>query len=170
MDDARYLEIGTWKGSTICSAMCNNNMTCVCIDNWSEFGGPKNEFLESFAKYKGSNNAIFIESDCWNVDITTLGKFNIYMYDGHHSETSHYKALSYYLPCLDNVFIYIVDDWNVTSVQVGTLTSIKDNNCEILYQNEILTRSLNGIGQPYDWWCGISIFVLKKNIIKHPSF
>ena len=41
MNDSRYLEIGTWKGSSICSAMCNNNMTCVAIDNWSEFGGPK---------------------------------------------------------------------------------------------------------------------------------
>ena len=34
MDDARYLEIGTWKGSSICSAMCGNKMDyAVCIDN-----------------------------------------------------------------------------------------------------------------------------------------
>ena len=33
MKDARYLEIGTWKGSSICSAMCNNKMTCLAIDN-----------------------------------------------------------------------------------------------------------------------------------------
>ena len=37
--DARYLEIGTWKGSSVCSAMCNNKATVVCVDNWSEFGG-----------------------------------------------------------------------------------------------------------------------------------
>ena len=45
MKEARYLEIGTWKGSSICSAMCNNKMTCVAIDNRSEFGGTKKEFL-----------------------------------------------------------------------------------------------------------------------------
>ena len=33
MNNARYLEIGTWKGSSICSAMCNNKMSCVAIDN-----------------------------------------------------------------------------------------------------------------------------------------
>ena len=44
-ENARYLEIGTWKGSSVCSAMCNNKATVVCIDNWSEFGGPKYEFL-----------------------------------------------------------------------------------------------------------------------------
>ena len=26
--------------------------------------------------------AIFIEKNCWDIDVTTLGKFNIYMYDG----------------------------------------------------------------------------------------
>jgi len=34
-EDARYLEIGTWKGSSVCSAMCNNQAKVVCIDNWS---------------------------------------------------------------------------------------------------------------------------------------
>jgi len=61
-DDARYLEIGTWKGSSVCSAMYKNNATVVCIDNWSEFGGPKNEFLQNFSTYKGNNDATFIEN------------------------------------------------------------------------------------------------------------
>ena len=47
-EDSRYLEIGTWKGSSVCSAMCGNKAKVVCIDNWSEFGGPKNEFLQNF--------------------------------------------------------------------------------------------------------------------------
>ena len=49
-EDARYLEIGTWKGSSVCSAMCGNKAKVVCIDNWSEFGGPKAEFLVNFEK------------------------------------------------------------------------------------------------------------------------
>ena len=48
--DSRYLEIGTWKGSSVCSAMCGNNAKVVCIDNWSEFGGPKQVFLQNFNK------------------------------------------------------------------------------------------------------------------------
>ena len=36
-DDARYLEIGTCKGSSVCSAMNNNNVMIICVDNWSEF-------------------------------------------------------------------------------------------------------------------------------------
>ena len=159
MNDARYLEIGTWKGSSLCAAMCNNKMTCVAIDNWSEFGGPKNVFFDNFNKFKGKNNAIFIEKNCWEIDVTTIGKFNIYMYDGNHNEESHLKALNYYLPCLDTEFIYLVDDWNYMRVIRGTLNSIKENNLEILYKKEIFTRS----NSPHNaWHNGLCIFVLRK--------
>tara|TARA_Y100000590_G_scaffold288146_1_gene324418 strand:+ start:126 stop:836 length:711 start_codon:yes stop_codon:yes gene_type:complete len=170
--EARYLEIGTWKGSSLCSAMCNNKMTCVAIDNWSEFGGPKNTFLENFNKFKGENNATFIEKNCWNIDVSKLEKFNIFMYDGNHNETSHFRALNHYLPCLDDEFIYLVDDWNWPNVRDGTNKSIKDNKCEILYQKEILTNDEvhpgwgkgpgERAGKDGDWHNGISIFVLKK--------
>ena len=161
MKEARYLEIGTWKGSSICSAMCNNKITCLAIDNWSQFGGAKNKniFLENFNKFKGENNATFIEKNCWDIDVSTLGKFNIYMYDGNHSETSHFQALNHYLPCLDDEFIYLVDDWNHPPVRTGTISSIKENKIEILYQKEIFTPSNNSKN---DWHNGICIFVLKK--------
>ena len=159
MADARYLEIGTWKGSSLCSAMCNNEMTCVAVDNWSEFGGPREEFLANFNKFKGKNNATFIERNCWDIDTRTLGMFNIYMYDGNHTETSHYQALHHFLPCLDDEFIYLVDDWNWDSVRSGTLKSISDNNCEMVYRKEIFTPSND---HRNDWHNGICIFVLRK--------
>ena len=81
------------------------------------------------------------------------------MYDGNHTETSHFQALNHYLPCLDNEFIYLVDDWNCTKVRNGTIKSIKYNNCEILYQKEIFTK---GNDSNNDWHNGICIFVLKK--------
>ena len=166
MNDARYLEIGTWKGSSICSAMYNNEMVCLAIDNWSEFGGPKDEFLVNFNKFKGQNNATFIEDNCWNIDVSELGKFNIYMYDGNHDESSHFRALNHYLPCLDSEFIYLIDDWDVDHVRTGTRRSIKDNNCEVLYEKEIFSaESFCGIqhGAINDWHNGICIYVLTNN-------
>jgi hypothetical protein len=50
IDNPRYLEVGCWKGSTSCSAIYNNNVIAYCIDNWSEFGGPKNIFCENVQK------------------------------------------------------------------------------------------------------------------------
>jgi predicted O-methyltransferase YrrM len=164
--DARYLEIGTWKGSSVCSAMCGNKATVVCIDNWSEFGGPKEEFITNFNTYKGENNASFIEKDCFQVDTYTLPKFNIYMYDGNHSKDSHYNALLHYYNCLDNTFIFIVDDWNWRDVREGTFDSIRKLKLDVLYEKEIrLTQDNSHTDQQYGretWWNGIYIAVLHK--------
>jgi hypothetical protein len=53
LNDARYLEIGTWKGSTVSAAMYGNKANIVCIDNWSEFGNFYQELQISINEYKG---------------------------------------------------------------------------------------------------------------------
>jgi hypothetical protein len=168
MPDARYLEIGTWKGSSVCSAMCNNKAKVLCIDNWSEFDGPKNEFLSNFNAYKGENEAYFIESDCFEVNVSKLSKFNIYMYDGNHSEESHYNALVHFYNCLEDTFIFIVDDWDWEHVRKSTLTSIQRLKLNVLYEREIITlktpnKVINGRGGKDHWWNGIYVAILQKN-------
>lgn len=168
MPNARYLEIGTWKGSSVCSAMFGNQMTCVCIDNWSQCGGPKDEFIRNFNRFKGLNNAVFYENDCWSPELIKSlkdKKFNIYLYDGEHSEESHYRALIRYLPCLDDTFIYVVDDWNDNNVRRGTMRAIEDANLEMLWKQETRltfdgTHTEVSLGKR-TWWNGISIFVLR---------
>ena len=146
--------------------MCGNKATIVCIDNWSEFGGPKSEFLNNFYKFKGDNNATFIEDDCFKVDVLTLPKFNIYMYDGNHTNDSHYKALLHYYNCLDDLFIFIVDDWNWIDVRDGTMNSIRKLKLKILYEKEIrLTFDNSHTQQPLaseTWHNGIYVAILKK--------
>ncbi len=168
MPDARYLEIGTWKGSSVCSAMCNNKAKVVCIDNWSEFGGPKNEFLSNFNAYKGENEAYFIESNCFKVNVSKLPKFNIYMYDGNHDEESHYNALVHFYNCLDDTFIFIVDDWDWEHVRKSTLSSIQRLKLNVLYEREIITANtpnkvINGGTGKNHWWNGIYVGILQKN-------
>jgi hypothetical protein len=166
-EDARYLEIGTWKGSSVCSAMCANKAIVICIDNWSEFGGPKSEFLKNFEIFKGDNHATFIENDCYKVDVSTLPKFNIYMYDGNHTNDSHYKALLHYYDCLDDVFIFIVDDWNWKDVRDGTNNSIQTLKLKVLYEKEIRTTNDDthpqwGSPEQQAWHNGIYVAILQK--------
>jgi len=167
-EDSRYLEIGLWKGSTLCSAMYGNKSTIIGIDNWSEFGGPKDEFLINFEKFKGENNVTILEQDCFTVDKALLPKFNIYMYDGDHLEGSHYKALSYFYECLDDTFIYIVDDWNWDQVRKGTEQVIKDLNLTIFYEKEIRTTHDGshpewGSQEQKEYHNGMYVAVLQKS-------
>jgi hypothetical protein len=154
------LEIGTWKGSSVCSAMCGNSASVVCIDNWSEFNGPKNDFLTNFEQHKGNNTASFIESDCFSVDVSLLPKFNTYLYDGNHTAESHSKALSYYYQCLDDVFIFVVDDWNEDYIRKTTFESIDLLNLDPIYESEKTTSGCT------DWWNGLYVGVLRKTTVK----
>ena len=104
-----------------------------------------------------------------NVDYSTLGKFNIYFFDGPHEEDDQYDALSYALPSLDDTFILIVDDWNDPRPRNGTEKAIKELDISILYSMQI--RTSNGVDVVYptphvlensDWHNGYYIAVCKK--------
>ena len=162
-EDARYLEIGTWKGSSVCSAMCGNKAKILCIDNWTELGAPRSEFFSNFDTYKGENDATFLEEDCFKIDVSQLPKFNIYMYDGNHEETSHYMALIHFYSCLDDMFIFIVDDWNWVNVRDGTYNSFKHLNVSVLYEREIrLTTDNSTTHAKETWHNGIYVAILQK--------
>ena len=91
----------------------------------------------------------------------------MYLYDGNHSEESQYKAISYYKGSLDDVFVFIVDDWNWKDVREGTNKAIIDNNLSIVWKKEIRLTKDNSFSNQEEadktWWNGIGIFILKKN-------
>ena len=172
LEGGKYLEIGTWAGSSLCSSMYMNDLDITAIDNFS-WGGEKikNDFLHNIGKYNiKDNNIDVIDSDSFNVDLTKIGKkHNIYLYDGCHSYDSHYKALAYYIDVLEDLFIFIVDDWNIPRVRDATCRSIKDLNLTVLYENEkIYTDDDTHTPHPFaesNYWNGIYVSVLKKNKI-----
>jgi hypothetical protein len=171
MPDARYLEVGTWKGSSVCSAMCGNKAGVVCVDNWALFNGPKDEFLHNFHRARGTNHASFVEGDCFAPATVSRIRalqpsFNIYLYDGCHKKESHFKALTSLIDLMDQTFIFVVDDWNWSYVRQGTYLAIKALRLRILHKHEILlTRNDQHTDLPTakaTWWNGIVAFVLAK--------
>ena len=68
VSDVKYLEIGLWKGSTFCSALKDNAVRALGIDNWSQFHGPKDECLKNIERYSGSNKVEIIDADCFSID------------------------------------------------------------------------------------------------------
>jgi hypothetical protein len=166
--DARYLEVGSWAGSTLCSAIHNNKVTAVAIDNWSEFGGPKKIFMENVQRFTtGEAKVWFYESDFRKVDYAGMStKFNIYLFDGPHEEKDQYDGLAMALPCMEKQFVFIVDDWNWERVRAGTFAAIQKCNLNVLLSTEVRT-TLNNThpstsGKQSDWHNGYFISVLEK--------
>ncbi len=160
---ACYLEIGSWKGSSACSAMFENTAEVFCIDNWSEFQLPCHEFFSNLNKYKGNNNCRFLCEDSFEVDIKELPKFNIYLYDGNHSQESHKKALTHYIDTMDDTFIFIVDDWNWQQVKDGTQEGIQELGLKVLWEKTIECE-YGDEKQEFTktWWNGMWAAVLQK--------
>ena len=168
LDDARYLEIGVWAGSTFCSAINQNKVKAIAIDNWSEYGGPKDTFFGHVEKFKNENvDFKFIESDFHQVNFDDLGPFNIYFFDGPHDVTSQHHALTSVIQSLDDKFIFIVDDWNWWQVRDGTMGGIKDAGLNIDYQITIRSSLDESHASPShersDWHNGYFIGVLSKS-------
>ena len=165
--DARYLEVGSWAGSTATAALWGNTAKCVCIDNWSLFGGPKEAFFSNIETAR--SDAIdfrFIEQDFRKVDYAALGSFNIYMFDGPHTEHDQFDGIVMAQPALDNTHVLIVDDWNWEQVRAGTLRALMQTKCCIDAWIEIRTTFDNShpavANQHSDWHNGYLIAAVQK--------
>lgn len=160
--DARYLEIGSWRGSTACSAMYANKLTAVCIDSWQEGEDIYNDFVHNVNDVLSDKiNFTHLREDFVKVDYNNIGKFNIYMFDGPHSQEDQYNGVALAQPALDDTYILIVDDYNVSQVQQGTTEALTAHNQTVVASVTILTHD-----NPYlsgsDWHNGYFIAVVKK--------
>jgi hypothetical protein len=160
--NARYLEIGSWRGSTACAAMYDNRLAAVCIDSWQEGEDIYTDFVHN-VNYILSDKINFthIREDFVKVDYNSIGKFNIYMFDGPHRQEDQYNGVALAQPALDDTYILIVDDYNDSQVQQGTTEALAVCNQTVVASVVILTHN-----NPYlsgsDWHNGYFIAVIKK--------
>jgi hypothetical protein len=167
LGDTSYLEVGSWAGSTLCSAVHGNKVRAVAIDNWSQFGGPRDAFYGNVKTFLTPEAQVHVvEGDFRAVDFTSLGLFDVYLFDGPHEEKDQYDGLHMGLPAVRDEFVFIVDDWNWSQVRQGTMNAIRDCNLDVLYAAEIRTTLDNShpkfANKESDWHNGYYISVLAK--------
>jgi hypothetical protein len=163
----RYLEVGSWTGSTATAALSGNCASALCIDNWAWFGGSKDQFVQNINKVLSEKIQFkFMEADFRSVDYGSIGKFNIYMFDGPHGMVDQHDGIVIALPALTETFFLIVDDWNWRRVRVGTLRGLAAGRCQLECSIEVRTTldgsqpSLNG--KESDWHNGYFFAVVRK--------
>jgi hypothetical protein len=155
----KYLEIGTWKGSTLFAASANNIGTFVGVDNFSEFEG-----REQARQNLRDKNCVLIEGSWEEESIQKLllgfSPFQIFFYDSHHSFDSQFSAIVKGQILWADQVIVLIDDWNWDSVELGTREGIKAiaEDWKVEYE-KIFKTSRNG--NPI-WWNGLGIFVFSR--------
>lgn len=169
LDGLNYLEIGTFKGSSFVSAIYNNKINALAIDNWSEFNGPKKEFFNNMERHCPNQKYNFIEKDSFDINDEDIKQFmdsvDIFLYDGCHEEISHKKAITFFQKFLSKYCIIVIDDWrtdgNWGRVQRGTYKGIEECGIKIHKKIEVVTRQeLTG---PKEYWNGFGLLVCENN-------
>ena len=159
-----YLEIGCWKGATWISSLYGNRdkiSNAIAVDNWSEFGGPFDQFVSNSLRFLSDHQQYPLYSkDCFSLSLDVFSKpVNVYFYDGDHSAWSQENAFVYYNDVLNSVFVAVVDDWNYEPVQKGTRLAFKNLGYEVLFER-ILPASYTG--DESQWWNGLYVAVVRK--------
>ena len=173
-EDAVYLEMGTYMGSTFFAAMMGNPIPCFGVDDfsdpdckpmsshvyWTECGNPLEEFKVNFEKYENDNTTFIGTSivDLKEEDFEGK-KPNVVFYDADHDYVQQLNNLNHITPFLADKFILVIDDANFDGVIDSAIQYIKENNFDVWFERKILS----GIPEnPNHWWNGLYVMVLEK--------
>jgi methyltransferase family protein len=156
--DTRFLNVGVWNGFTLLSGMIGNpDKPCVGVDNFSEFGGPREKFLRRFNKHKSANHNFYDIDYREYFSKVHSGKIGFYIYDGDHHYEHQMLGLRLAEPFFAKNCVVLVDDTNAvddTEPRQATLDFINHNKDKYEILLDAQTR---WNGHP-TFWNGILIF------------
>lgn len=175
----KYLEIGSWKGSTFCSAIANNSIFGVSIDNFSEFTNITINGNNTPSSLALKQNISYVHSisrpqswmnvhcqDCFSIDPSSLGGlFDVYFYDGEHSYESQYKAFTHFNSCLSKICIILVDDYAIdvpNAPREATQKAFHDLGY-LIHKDWYLFGGNDTVAQAsLNWWNGVYVAIIEK--------
>lgn len=150
-----YVNIGVWHGYTLFSGMVHNPLKkCIGVDNFSQFGSPRNEFMSRFLAIRSAYHS-FYEMDYVDFFRTALKEpIGFYIYDGEHSYEHQLKGLTLAEPFFAQDCRIMIDDTNGDAPRQATLDFIA--NSPHTYQ-VVLDASTQGNAHP-TFWNGVMLF------------
>jgi hypothetical protein len=111
--DTAYVNVGVWNGFTLLAGMAGNgDKTCVGVDNFSQFGGPRAEFSARFEQRRSPAHRFFdVDYEQYFAEHHS-GPIGVYYYDGDHGYRNQLRGLEaaerFFVPGT----VIFVDDWN----------------------------------------------------------
>ena len=117
-----YVNVGVWHGFTLLAGMAGNAETrCVGVDDFSQFGGPRERFLERFTARRGPAHH-FHEGDYRDYFARVhQGPIGFYFYDGNHGYEHQMEGLRAAEPFFAPECWVLIDDVNWDAPRRATL-------------------------------------------------
>jgi hypothetical protein len=153
-DDA-FVNVGVWHGFTLlCGMAFNREKKCIGIDNFSEFGGPREIFLKRFNYFKGPRQSFFeMDYQDYFSNIHS-GYIGFYIYDGRHSYKDQLNGLRVAEPFFSDDCLILVDDTNWEEPRQATLDFIAGSSNSYRMLLDVKTRH----NSHPTYWNGLMVF------------
>ncbi len=120
--DEVYVNIGVWNGFTFLAGLVNNpSKTCIGVDNFCKFGGPRDQFQARFQKYRSPNHHFFEMDYAEYLATVHHERIGVYMYDGDHTYENQLKGLELAEPFFAEDCVILVDDTNKQTARQATM-------------------------------------------------
>lgn len=147
-----FVNVGVWNGYTFLAGLVGNaDKSCIGIDDFSQFGGPRDAFLRRFERLRSPRHEFFdMDYEAYFRDVHR-GPIGFYLYDGPHEYEHQSKGLRVAEPHLAKGAVILVDDTDTPEPRQGTLDFVAQSRHR--YET-ILDRRNNGRGHP-TWWNGV---------------
>ncbi len=170
-EDECYLEIGTWKGLTMCSA-AHGNAGRICVGNdkfrfWGEYTGPgflaKRAFFRNVRRYRQGSADVQMHPMTSKRFFATQRPpkaVGVYFYDGDHTYRGTRDGIRNAAPWLADTSIVLVDDWTDPEIRSGARDGLQQGGLSVAWE-----RALGGDvpNNPAGWWNGLGVFHVTKN-------
>jgi len=149
-----YVNIGIWHGfSLLVGMLAGRERTVVGVDNFSQFGGPKEAAHARFEKHRAPGHSLHDMDYRDYFAQVHQGPIGFYFYDGHHAYEHQLEGLRVAEPYFSPRCIVMVDDTNWQEPRQATLDFMAQsrNRYELL-----LDRRTGFDGHP-SFWNGVMI-------------
>jgi len=120
--DEVFVNVGVWNGFTFLSGVAHNpDKICIGVDNFSQFGGPREAFLKRFNRLKSPKHSFYDMDYQEYFAQKHQGKIGFYIYDGGHKYEDQLKGLKVAEPYFSDNCLILVDDTNWKDPYQATL-------------------------------------------------
>jgi hypothetical protein len=159
-----YLEIGTYSGSTLCSALFGNQSNveaAYAVDHWRQFGGFDECQLRisKFLPAYGTRLTV-LDGDMYQIGVERIvHPVTVFFYDGAHSKADTRNGICKFAELCAQEFVLVVDDWNFPGAKRGTQEALKQMRLTLL-REWVLPARFNGDRQL--WWNGLYLAAVAK--------
>jgi predicted O-methyltransferase YrrM len=170
-----YLEVGTYQGKSLLSAMLDNpKRTVHACDNFSQFDVNSLSITRTnLRRYGLLNDVVFYDCDFLSIyDAEHLpAPIGLYFYDGAHDDNSQYLGIKQVEPFLANEALVLVDDWRFAPdsqsyARAATLRAAEESEHDWTLLNELPAR-FNG--DRASWWNGVGVLSFRRHVAESPT-